>query len=229
MKLTRLAAVLLLLAAVLALPAAAAAPSEQRDGITVTGTETVEVAPDAAEWSFGVHSRAGSARGALSANAARARRVVAALRAAGVAREDIRTQYVSLYPDVSESGEVVGYFANNTVHAVVRNIGRSGAVIDAAVRAGANEVSGPNMTRSNRDELYERALTAAFDRARAKGETLAKKLGVSLGAPVAVVEGGSGGPVPVSGAETAALARDVAIEPGQTEIAATVTVTFAIG
>jgi uncharacterized protein YggE len=229
MKLVRLGGVLLVLAALLALPAAAAAPAEQPDGITVTGTETIDVAPDVAEWSFGVHTRAESARAALSANSSRVRRVIAALRSAGVARDDIRTAYVSLYPNTSEDGEVIGYFANNTVHATARNIGRSGAVIDAAVRAGANEVSGPSMTRSNREALYERALTAAYDRARAKAEALAGKLGVSLGAPTAVVEGGLGGAEPVYGAEAElALAKDVPIEPGQTEIAATVTVTFAI-
>jgi uncharacterized protein YggE len=228
MKLARLGAVLLLLAAVLALPAAAAAPGEPPPGITVTGTESVEAAPDVAEWSFGVHTNATTARAALAANAKRMRRVVAALRAAGVARADIRTEYVSLYPDVRDDREVVGYFADNAVRAVVRNIGRSGAVIDAAARAGANEVSGPNMTRSNRDELYDRALSAAYDAARAKAESLARKLGVSLGAPVAVVEGASGGPEPVYAERASALAMDVPIEPGQTEIAATVTVTFAI-
>jgi uncharacterized protein YggE len=228
MRLAHLGVVSLLGAAVLALPAAAAAPGEQQDGITVTGTETVEIAPDAAEWSFGVHSRGSSARSALSESSSRVRRAVAALRAAGVARADIRTEYVSVYPDVREGGEVVGYYANNTVHVVVRNIGRSGAVIDAAVRAGANEVSGPDMTRSNREELYERALEAAYDGARAKAASLARKLGVSLGAPTAVVEGGIGGPEPVYGERAAAVASDVAIEPGKMEIAASVTVTFAI-
>ena len=96
------------------------------------------------------------------------------------------------------------------------------------MRAGANEVSGPGMTRSNREKLYEEALAAAYDRARAKAESLARKLGVSLGAPTAVVEGSAGAPEPVYGEEAAALARDVPIEPGKSEIAATVTVTFAI-
>lgn len=228
MKVVRLAAVSLLLAAVLVLPAAAAAPSGPSEGITVTGTETVEIAPDVAEWSFGVHSRASTARSALSAGSSRVRRVVAALRAAGVARADIRTEYVSVYPEVREDGEVAGYFANNTVHVVVRNVGRSGAVIDTAVRAGANEVSGPSMTRSNREELYEQALAAAYDGARAKAASLARKLGVSLGAPTAVVEGDTGEGEPVYAERSAALASDVPIEPGKTEIAATVTVTFAI-
>ena len=228
MKLVRLAAVLLVVAALLALPAGAAAPTGPAEGITVTGTDTVDVAPDTAEWSFGVQTRGGTARGALSANAAQMRRVVAALRRAGVAREDIRTEYVSLYPDIRESGDVVGYFANNSVSAVVRDIGRSGALVDAAVRAGANEVSGPSLTRSNRDALYREALAAAYDQARTKAESLARKLGVSLGAPTAVVEGAAGGPEPVYDAATAELRKDVEIEPGKAEIGATVTVTFAI-
>ena len=227
MKLARLGAVSVLLVAVLALPAAAAAPPAQPDGITVTGTETVEVAPDVAEWSFGVHTRAASARAALSANSARMRRVVAALRATGVVRDDIRTEYVSLYPDVREGGDVVGYFANSSVHAAVRSIARSGAVVDAAVRAGANEVSGPDLTRSNRDELHREALAKAYDAARAKAESLATKLGVSLGAPTSVVEGAVGGPEPLY-ADRLAAAGEMEIEPGKTEIAATVTVTFAI-
>jgi uncharacterized protein len=228
MKLARLGAVSLLLAAVLALPAAAAAPGEPPPGITVTGTESVEAAPDVAEWLFGVQTSATTARAALSANAKRMRRVVAALRAAGVARADIRTEYVSLYPDVRESGNVAGYFASASVHAVAPRLGRSGAVVDAAVRAGASEVSGPTLTRSDRDDLHREALNRAYDAARAKAESLARKLGVSLGAPTAVVEGGLGGPEPLYAERTAALASDVTIEPGTTDITATVTVTFAI-
>jgi uncharacterized protein len=232
MKPARLAVVLILVGALLALPAAAAQPGavqpgEQPDGITVTGAESVEVAPDVAEWTFGVHARAATARAALSTSSARIRRVVSALRATGVARRDIRTQSVSLYPDTTEGGDVVGYFASSSVYGMVRRIARSGAVVDAAVQAGANEVSGPTMTRADRDELYDEALATAYDAARAKAESLARKLGVSLGAPTAVVEGAIGGPDPVY-AEGAALAKDVAIEPGRTEIAASVTVTFGI-
>ena len=228
MKLARLAAVALSLAAVLALPAAAAAPDEQPAGITVTGTESVDVAPDVAEWSFGVQTSATTARAALAANAKRMRRVVAAVRAAGVSRADIRTAYVSLYPDVRDDGDVAGYFAYASVHAVVQRLGRSGAVVDAAVRAGANEVSGPTMTRSDRDGLHREALNRAYDAARAKAESLARKLGVSLGAPTSVVESGLDGPEPVYGERSAALASDVPIEPGTTDITATVTVTFAV-
>jgi uncharacterized protein YggE len=75
---------------------------------------------------------------------------------------------------------------------------------------------------------YQSAVTAALDDARARAQAIADKAGVTLGAPVAIIEGGGGGyPVPVYGAE-ALRASDIAVEPGTQEISATLTVTFAI-
>jgi uncharacterized protein YggE len=227
-KAAKLAAVAAVIGAVLALPAGAAEPDESR-GITVTGTHAVRVAPDVAEWSFGGQARASTARGALRAAAARSRAIVAAVRAAGVSREDIQTESVSLYPHVDEeTGAVEGFEASSSVRVVVRSLGRAGAVVDAAARAGATDIFGPQLTSSGREGLYRQALERAYDDARAKAEALARKTGLSLGEPVAVVEGatpGDGDYRTLAGAEYAAA--DVAIEPGQNEVTATLTVTFA--
>ena len=222
----RMAAVALVVGAVLALPASAAAP-ESQPGITVTGNASVPAVPDEAEWSFGVSVRAASASGALRSAGARSRAIVTALREAGVARADIQTENVSLYPRIDErTNEVRGFTASASVQVVVRSLGRAGRVIQAAVDAGATDVYGPSLSASNREELYAQALEQAFDGARAKAERLARKLGVSLGAPVAVVEGRASDEF--SYAETAALDAAFAIEPGQTDIPASVTVTFSI-
>jgi uncharacterized protein len=193
----------------------------------VFGTGTVRVQPDVAEWSFGVQTQAASARRAMAVVSSRARAVVAAVRRAGVGAEDVQTEAVSLWPRTGRGGVVVGYVASSSVRVVVRDLGRSGAVIEAAVGAGAREVFGPHLTRSNRDALYQEALDAAYDEARAKAERVASKLGVSLGRPVAVVEGGG-----FEGDSYGALASGgeaaLDIEPGRTEIAATLTVTFAV-
>ncbi|HEX2110038.1 MAG TPA: SIMPL domain-containing protein [Gaiellaceae bacterium] len=227
-KATKVAGTLALVGAVLAFPAGAAEPVEKR-GITVTGTHVVRAAPDAAEWSFGVRARAASARAALRAAAARSRTILAALRAAGVARDDIQTESVSLYPHLDEgTGELDGFQAASSVRVVVRSLGRVGAVVDAATRAGANEVFGPELTTSNRDALYRQALERAYDDARAKADMLARTTGLSLGRPLAVVEGagrGDGDDPLVARAEAAAM--DLAIEPGLNELSASVTVTFA--
>jgi uncharacterized protein YggE len=207
-------------------PAVSAAPDAEQ-GITVIGTGVVTSVPDRADFSFGVTSEGRTAAAALAANAAEMRRVIAAIRAAGVAADDVQTQQISLSPRYTDEGEsIVGYTASNTVSARIRDLGRAGAVIDAAVEAGANQVFGPSLTRSDSNELYRTALRAAYANARAKAQALAAAAGITLGRAVDMVE--SGGPMPTPAAESARL-TDTPIEPGTQEIQATVTVTFATG
>jgi uncharacterized protein len=215
---------LAVVAAVLAVPAGAAEPDERR-GLTVVGTGEVPAVPDVAEWSFGVEARASTASRAVSASSATIRRVVAALRAAGVARNDIQTQDASLYPRMNPQNDVTGYVATSRVQAAVHDLRRAGAVIEGAVEAGATDVFGPSLSASNREDLMRRALDEAFEEAKEKAERLAVKVGVTLGRPVAIVErGGFDGDRAIYEAAGAALE----IEPGEQEIVGTLTVTFAI-
>lgn len=232
MRLARTAAVAALLLAAAALvgvglPDAAqgqdADPSTRT--ITANGVGTVTTVPDRAHFSFGVQVQARTASQALEASEAQIRRVVSALRGAGVAAADIQTEQVSLMPQSSEDGrEIVGYMAVSSVSVRVRDLGRAGAVVDAAVGAGANQVSGPALIRSDQDALYRNALRAAYADAREKAQALAAAAGVTLGAAKAIVEGG--GAIPLAeGRDAAATAT---IEPGTQELQTTVTVTFAV-
>jgi uncharacterized protein len=199
-------------------------------GITVVGTGTVTATPDTAEWSFGVQTSADTAEAALDANSTAMEKVLAALRDAGIAEDDLQTEQVSVWPRTSNDGtSVVGYDASNTVRATIHDLGKAGSIVDAAVAAGANQVYGPSLTVSDAEAQYETAMEAAFDDARARAEAIAAKAGVELGAPVAIVEGGGGGGVEPYYAGLEAAAEDVAIEPGTQDVAATLTVTFAIG
>lgn len=197
-------------------------------GITVVGSGSVQAAPDVAEWSFGVQTSGDTADAALSANSEAIAQVTAALRDAGVAGDDLRTEQVSVYPRTGDDGlSVTGYDASNTVGATIRDLDAAGALVDAAVRAGANQVYGPTLTVSDAKTQYGAAVEAAFDDARERAEAIAAKAGVTLGAPVAIVEGGGGGDVPVY--DRAAMeGAAVPIEPGVQDVGATLTVTFAI-
>jgi uncharacterized protein YggE len=200
-------------------------------GITVVGTGSVTTTPDTAEWSFGVQTSAETAETALAENSRAMERVVAALRDAGVARDDLQTEQVSVWPRTGDDGiAIVGYDASNTVRATIRDLDRAGAVVDAAVAAGANQVYGPSLTVSDADAQYREAVDAAFDDARARAEAIAAKAGVTLGAPLAIVESGGGMPIPYyRGAVAEAAMADVAVEPGTQDVGASLTVTFAIG
>jgi uncharacterized protein len=216
------------------LPSAQAQSEDAARGVTVHGTGTMEVEPDQAQLWFGVESAGATAKAALTTNATEMQKLLDALRAAGAT--DLRTQHVSLSPrylerPVDASVPSVGgngYTAHNSVSATVKQLGRAGAVIDAAVAAGANHVSGPTLTVGDPEELYREALEAAVGDARENAEALADAADLDLGRVTAVVEG-SDAPSPLAMANRAAdeAAASTPIEPGSQEITATVTVTFA--
>ncbi len=235
MKLIRIAVLVGVGAAVVALagvgrPETAGGASKPAGGITVTGVGTVTSVPNEATFTIGVQSEGATAREALASNSDQMNRVIAALKSAGVDRSDIKTQDVSVSPSYRDEGEVDGYMARNSVSVKIENLSKAGAVLDAASNAGANEVYGPMLTRSNQDKLQADALRDAVDDARRKAQTLAKAAGVRLGSVTAITEGFSGGPEPyyAGGAERLALDKAAPIEPGTQDVQASVTVTFAI-
>jgi uncharacterized protein YggE len=83
--------------------------------VTTTGHGVVTAVPDEAQVTAGVHTQAPTAADALAQNARLMTKVIDALKAAG--GNDLQTQQVSLYPRTNESGDVVGYTADDTVSA----------------------------------------------------------------------------------------------------------------
>jgi uncharacterized protein len=233
MKPIRIAALVAVGAAVVALagvgrPDLAGGASEPAGGITVTGTGTVQTVPDEAEFTLGVQSRGTTAREALAANSERMRRVLAALFAAGVAKQDVQTQDVSLSQAYSSDGRPNGYSAHNSVSVTIRVLAKVGAILDAASNAGANDVYGPTLSRSDEAGQQSKALRAAVDDARAKARVLAEAAGVQLGPVTAITENGNA-PEPYYPVALAQRSADAPIEPGRQQVQATVRVTFAIG
>jgi uncharacterized protein YggE len=215
----------------IARPEASRSASETTSGgITVTGTGEVETVPNEAEFSIGVRTTGETAREALTANSAQMRRLIDALKAAGVADSDIKTQDVSDSPDYEPSNKDGAYTARNSASVRIRDLGRASAVLDAASQAGANEVYGPMLSRSNREALENRALADAVANARERAEALAEAAGVSLGEVTAITDQPEyGGPVYAMTEARAATDAKAPIEPGTEKVTAAVTVTFAIG
>jgi uncharacterized protein YggE len=192
--------------------------------ITVTGDGTASTVPDRASFQFGVDARAQTAKDALGRISDEAAAVSAALKAAGVEAADLQTTGVSLSPQSSRDGTtIVGYSASNSVSATVP-LAKAGGVVDAAVNAGADSVSGPGLDTSDRAALYRDALKQALADAKAKAEVLAAAAGVQLGAVQTVAEQSAAQPVPYAAAASASLQ----VEPGTQDITATVTVTYAL-
>jgi hypothetical protein len=229
---------ILLLAGVLLVAAAIAgvaqphlgrsATSPDRTTITVTGNGTVDATPDRASFDFGVTTNGATAAEALSRNSSEARAIVVALKKAGVADADVQTTQVSLWPQTSSNGSrITGYQASNSVQ-VTAGLGNSGALVDAAVGAGANNVGGPNLDTADKAALYDEALKSAIRDAKEKAQAIADGVGLTLGSLVKVDEGGSSAPMPLF-AQDRAAAESVPIEAGTQHVQATVTVTYSTG
>jgi len=208
------------------LPGSASSAAAEAGGITVVGTASVSSVPDRAELSFGVESQGQTAKAALAANAVELRKVIAAVKAAG--GTEVKTQSVSLSPRYNEQNEVQAFVATNSVAATIKELAKAGALIDAAVNAGANQVYGPSLSRGDQTELYRQALKTAVANARANAQVLAAASSLSLGRITAIVEGGGGGPSPLPFAADKAMAESTPIEPGTQQTTATVSVTFSV-
>ena len=236
MKIIKITIAALLVLAVAALAgvgrpeAAGGASDDPRQGITVTGTGHAKAVPDEAEFSLGVTSKGQTARSALAENSAQMQRLIAALKAAGVADGDIKTQDVSVGQNYEGSGQPNGYSAHNSVSVLIRDLDQAGTVLDAASRAGATDVYGPSLSRSDRDGFEAKALKDAVANARIRAKALAEAAGVALGEVTAIVESGQPQPGPFYEMAGRAVADAKApIQPGTEEITAVVTVTYALG
>jgi uncharacterized protein len=218
--------------AVLLLVPAANAQSPVRT-ISVTGEGALTAANDTARVGFGVEGRGATPRVALRNSSANLRRVLAALKGLGVADRDLRTRGVSVARRRDRRGrKLPGYIARGGVSAVVRDVTQAGAVVDAAVAAGAASVDGPSFFIEDPQALLRRALVAAFGDARSKAAALAAEAGLTLGQAISIREstfvpsetdfdnGGGGG----GGQEL--RQRAAPTEPGRTRVSGTVFVVF---
>ena len=196
--------------------------------ITVTGKGAVKAKPDEAAFSFGVDARAATARQASAENAAAMRRLLTALEHAGVRKGDLQTEQVSVWPDGKPNGGITGYTATSSVR-VTSSVEDAGALVDTAMQAGATSVWGPTLTRTDNDELEERALRLALADARRKAGVLAGAADARLGEVVRMVEGGAVEPMHSERAASATAAdATTPIEAGTVETVATLAVTFAM-
>ena len=229
----------LLLAGVLLVAAAIAGVAQPHLGrsatpttgttITVTGNGTVDATPDRASFDFGVTTNGATAAEALSRNASQARAIIDALKKAGIASSAIQTTQVSLWPQTSSNGTVItGYQASNSVQVTAAR-GKSGALVDAAVGAGANNVDGPNLDTAETSSLRNEALKQALAEAKGKAQAIAEAAGLTLGAPLTVREGGQATPIVYAAGLEAPARAAPPIEAGTQKIQASVTVTYSAG
>ncbi len=209
--------------------------------IRVTGMGEAQATPDQAHVDLAVETFASTAREAGEENARVMERVVQALVAAGVPRQDIQTRGYSLYPEYApperpeeqQRPRIRGYRASNMVTVRTQDLGRVGPLIDVALRAGANRMDAVRFSLRDADAAQAEATRQAVERARRSAETIAASLGVRLGAVVDASTAAD--PVRPMAYDMAMMERGVAvaapptpIQPREQTVTAVVSLVYAI-
>jgi len=164
--------------------------------------ESVSVAPDIATIGAGVTTEAPTATAALQQNSAEMTKVVARIKALGVAEKDIQTTGINLnamydYNQESQRQVFRGYQVSNRVSVILRKIEDTGKVLDALVAAGANDLNGPSFSIENDEAAKDAARKRAIDRAQARAKAYADMLGYDDAKVLAIAENIDGrGPMP---------------------------------
>jgi len=179
--------------------------------------------PDVATISAGVVTQAADAAGAMRENAQRMDRVIAALKRAGVADRDIQTATIGLNPQYryqeGQAPVITGYQATNSVSVRFRDVEQSGAILDALVAEGANQINGPDLTIDKPQAAMDEARLDAMRTARERAELYAKAAGLSVRRIVAIsetLEMGPPVPMPVMRMQAADAAESKVIAGEQT-------------
>jgi uncharacterized protein len=179
-------AVLAALAFALLAPPAALAEGT----VSVSASATLDVPNDLATFGISVSKERHTRGAALRAVSSRLREVIAAVQAIpGVGAGDVTTRPISVRKKTR--GKVAVYRAAEGITVTLHQADRAGELATAAVSAGATGFSGPVFSVGDTEAAYDRALVAAFDRAKAKATALAARAGATLGGAISIEEGPS--------------------------------------
>jgi hypothetical protein len=216
-----------------ALPAEAATPETRY--VTVNSQGSIKVTPDAVRLNANVSFVAGSNKEALAKVSTVGAAVRAALTKSGILKGDIATQSITVYPEYNytqDKGSVlIGYRGSQSFVVTIKNAENAGAVVDAVVAAGGNELQIQGVTPFVLDasKATESARTAAVKNAKAKATSYAKLLDAKLGRVNYLVENSS--PVEYSPILTMSKAADseaTVVDLGEQDVTVSITIQWSL-
>ena len=203
--------------------------------ITISATGSTSVVPDAVRIQATVSVIGKSSKEALGSASTTATAVRKALTANKIATKDVATQSVSVYPEYTypTNGTPVlsGYRASQSFDITVRAASTAGAVVDAIVDAGGDnlQVNSASPFVLDNDKATETARTSAVSRAKAKAASYAKLLGVKLGRVIYLDETSAPSTFPIYAVSAKAEDSATQIDLGEQKVTVSVTVRWSIG
>lgn len=163
--------------------------------VSTTGSAQIRVVPDLADLDFEVEIRHVDLATARKQQAERTVKLLAALRAAGVAENELQTSQVQInpnYTDQRQETEKIRYYSvQQSISCTLHDITKVPDVTTAAVAAGATNVRNASLRTSQLRKYRDEARAKAIQAAREKAVALAGELGAKAGKPYTISEGSS--------------------------------------
>src|SRR3989344_4597693 len=217
--------------------------------ISFDGKGEVFAVPDLATISFTIRDTQKEMKNAQDKVTAKESAVLSFLSSSGINKEDIKTENYSSYPKYDYGTpcygytgipckqvepKIVGYEVSEYITVKIHDLAKVGTVVQGIGNIGVSEMSGPNFSIENEDQLKEQVRKMAIDEAKAKAKTLSRDLGVRL---VRIVNFSENGNYPIIYANKGIAMMDSAVsEPaaspelptGENKIISNVTITYEI-
>jgi uncharacterized protein len=210
------------------------APKAGPPTVRAQGEAVLKIKPDQISIEIGVVTQGQTAEAAAGQNAKQTTDVIATLKKELGTGADIQTSRYSIQPnyrqprDGSNPPTIAGYTATSMVQVKSGDVAAAGKLIDAATRAGANNIYGIQFTLKDPQSVRSDALRQAVRTARANAEAMAAGLGMKAGRVVQVSDSEPVNVIPYRAEMMRAQApmdASTPIEPGAVEIRAVVIVT----
>ena len=202
--------------------------------ISVSGTGVVSVNSDQVTITMSVKTSAKELADASQENSVKMEAVNNALLESGIAKEDISTKNFNIYQASRwENGRQIkgNQQVSNQLLVIVRNPSNAGKVIDAAVKAGANEFSSLEYNVSNTAPAVKQARILAMKKAEEAAKLLAGTGGASVGKILSIEEDfvPFSDPVMLNAVASDSLSKAATkISAGKTDVSVTVHVTYSL-
>lgn len=164
--------------------------------VSFSGNGSVVAQPDIAIVDVTILTEADTSKAAQDDNSAKSQGVVSYLEDQSIEEKDIKTSGYNINPRYTYPRDgtpvVTGYQVRQSITVKIRDLDSVGAVLEGVVSAGANQVSGVNLTIDDPEALQEEARAKAIADAKEKAKNLEKQLGISLGRIINFSEGSRG-------------------------------------
>lgn len=164
---------------------------QQRSFVRASGQSTVSATPDIVYVTVDYTTQGSTAQEASESNAAGMNRILAALRQLVGTKGEIKTVRYWVSPlsrNVNGQQQIYAYQAVNSVRVTSDDLNSGGRIIDTAMQAGANSVSGIGFDLKDNAAARMQALKQATMQAKMNVEAMASGLGGRIGLITSVEE-----------------------------------------